>query len=824
MKIHLINFLCYTDSTFDFGKEGLTLISGSSGAGKSSILKGIFFALFGEGNKVQHYGKTSCSVELEFEDSLDRGETLKILRTKRPNHLVINDVYEDAAAQEIINKRFGVTFKTSGYIQQNNLSSFILMSPIDKLGFLEQFSFQDVDLGKIKGRCKRVISETHDELLSTRVQLDMSTKILSEIELGEEVIFPITSSKGGKLSEKNREIAIKNENVKYKNNMTKISRLITDKQIYQDKLVELKLLLTLFDSKKESISHIDSKLEKISRDELGISYIGDEAIELLWKKLQQIINQKELVQLELLYKDNMEKLRSMELVEMETYKKQLDILSENLWKEYDKSEIQTTLEDLKICLRDCENIKNLQSRIEKINITQDIITSEKDTLEKYKYELDKLNKLAKQNKHYNCPECKAKLHLIDEQLILSDVYVEDMSKDEIIDKIAENTEIISTLEKSIILNEQNLSLKLRLVQEIQSIKSQYEEIPEISSLNEDIIYLQEYRATQVINEKKCKEIQNYIDNKIFSNSYKNFQKETEKLYDKLQYLSSSSIMETNYDEDELRNTIFEQKQHKTTLKNLYTTREELNKEKTLYLKTIQEKKQEFIEKFGIQSEYNFDNIRDETETTLLKLTEKNNILESANIVYKNNIELIDKWQNWYNEKKKYDEWSEKCSKLKVKEKEDMNKYSAAMTLKNKILQAESIAIGNIIETINMHSREYLECFFPDYPISVQLQAFKENKKTAAKPCINIMIEYKGMECDINMLSGGELARVVLAYTLALSEIFNTPILLLDECTASLDQELTNVVFDGIRENFKGKLVLIIAHQIIMGTFDKIITL
>ena len=70
MKIHLINFLCYIDSKFDFGKEGLTLISGSSGAGKSSILKGIFFALFGEGNKVQHYGKTSCSVELEFDDPL----------------------------------------------------------------------------------------------------------------------------------------------------------------------------------------------------------------------------------------------------------------------------------------------------------------------------------------------------------------------------------------------------------------------------------------------------------------------------------------------------------------------------------------------------------------------------------------------------------------------------------------------------------------------------------------------------------------------------------------------------------------------------------
>ena len=75
-----------------------------------------------------------------------------------------------------------------------------------------------------------------------------------------------------------------------------------------------------------------------------------------------------------------------------------------------------------------------------------------------------------------------------------------------------------------------------------------------------------------------------------------------------------------------------------------------------------------------------------------------------------------------------------------------------------------------------------------------------------------------------MLSGGELSRIVLAYSLALSEMFNTPLLLLDECTASLDQDLTNVVFDGIRDNFNGKLVLIIAHQVVSGTFDKIITL
>ena len=49
MKITLKNFRCYTDSTFDFGTKGITLLSGISGTGKTSIMLGIHFALFGSG-------------------------------------------------------------------------------------------------------------------------------------------------------------------------------------------------------------------------------------------------------------------------------------------------------------------------------------------------------------------------------------------------------------------------------------------------------------------------------------------------------------------------------------------------------------------------------------------------------------------------------------------------------------------------------------------------------------------------------------------------------------------------------------------------------
>ena len=187
---------------------------------------------------------------------------------------------------------------------------------------------------------------------------------------------------------------------------------------------------------------------------------------------------------------------------------------------------------------------------------------------------------------------------------------------------------------------------------------------------------------------------------------------------------------------------------------------------------------------------------------------------------------VEKIRTWkiYNEKQKaYNNLQRKAQDFKKKEKEARQRYGSVMTLKEKILEAESIAMLHIIETINTHACLYLDVFFPDNPISVQLKPFKTTKKSV-KPSINVCIEYKGMECNLLMLSGGELSRVVLAFTLALAEIFNTPLLLLDECTASLDEEMTTIVISGIRNNFNGKLTLVIAHQVISGTFDNVVSL
>ena len=130
-----------------------------------------------------------------------------------------------------------------------------------------------------------------------------------------------------------------------------------------------------------------------------------------------------------------------------------------------------------------------------------------------------------------------------------------------------------------------------------------------------------------------------------------------------------------------------------------------------------------------------------------------------------NLEQIQKYYEYREEQKKYYDIEKKVQDLQEKEKECRKKYNAACLFKEKIAEAESIAMYSVIESINIHAQMYLEYFFAENPMVVRLLGFKETKK-GGKPQINIEIEYKGNECDLSNLSGGEVSRVVLAFTLA----------------------------------------------------------
>lgn len=109
------------------------------------------------------------------------------------------------------------------------------------------------------------------------------------------------------------------------------------------------------------------------------------------------------------------------------------------------------------------------------------------------------------------------------------------------------------------------------------------------------------------------------------------------------------------------------------------------------------------------------------------------------------------------------------------------------------------------------------------PISVSLKMFKTIKAgKRTKPSVNLHITMDNEEIDPSVISGGEEDRLSIALTLALSKVHNSPLLLMDECFASLpakDREMTinSIVRHGKAQD---RFFFCIAPNSASGWFEK----
>jgi energy-coupling factor transporter ATP-binding protein EcfA2 len=810
MKITLKNFRCYEDAVFNFGEKGIVLLSGPSGAGKSTIFFAVYFALFGTGNKLAMNGKLSCSVLLEFEG-------MTIIRSKKPNRLIVNSIYEDDAGQSIIDKKFGDSFKTTGYISQNARDSFILMSPIEKLGFLEKFAFQDINLSVIKKRCKDLIKERNDNLVKTTSQLEMATLMLEELPEPEKVEFPLKCSKN------NIQKAINNENIRSKNNNTLMKRCKKSIISLQEEIHSLQVLNAHLDTKSESLDLIVDKMSVMSIEESSIEYEGDDRLQEYKKQLSSLIFQRELIILQKRYEDDINRCKIMKEEETRVKQDSMNYIKSSIWKEYTKDECTTTIKEYKQTVKDIEKIEELESEIVKYVVDKTQLSEYIDELNDSKNKLEDkkklFDKLEMQLEIFKCPSCSIQLKFHDDDLKIYDEV--DLCIDEDVDVVNEEIEKlkrhIRKLESSIHISQNKLERHNQISESIRIIREQYEELPELCDIKKDLEYIISYKLSQ---DELCKKLFGMKESSNYSTTILSFEQSILKQKMKIDITNKEDYKyDKTVDEEFIRLKINSQQNNKEKMSRFSREMKNLSSQKVNLENDIKVCTSDHINTYK--------NIRDESE---LKSKLKLNMEELISFNIKNeehnsNIEKIIKYQEYNSVLDTYNSWKTKISKFTKDEVECRKLYGSATLLKDKIVEAESIAMLNIISSINTHTQGYLEAFFPDNPISVKLVPFKETKKgktVKRKPQINLEIEYKGMEADINMLSGGELSRVILSYSLALGEMFNTPMMLLDECTASLDQELTGVVMDGIRDHFPGKLVIIIAHQVVKGQFDKVI--
>jgi ABC-type transport system involved in cytochrome bd biosynthesis fused ATPase/permease subunit len=119
----------------------------------------------------------------------------------------------------------------------------------------------------------------------------------------------------------------------------------------------------------------------------------------------------------------------------------------------------------------------------------------------------------------------------------------------------------------------------------------------------------------------------------------------------------------------------------------------------------------------------------------------------------------------------------------------------------------------------------VEKIFPNESICVEIITKKVVKSTKnVRDELHVQVYKNGMETEFSTLSGGEYDRMTLVFTLILLEMLNTPFVLLDEPTSSLDQATADTVFNFLKTQLADKLVIVIAHQVVAGIFHTSINL
>ena len=823
MKLQLKNFRCYSEKEFNFGSHGLILMSGQSGCGKTSVLMAINFVLYGKGTKLQMFGKKSCKVEFEFQE-------LRVVRTKGPNRLIVldtrhNEEYEDAAAQSVINEKFGSTFDVTAYVKQNALKSFILMSPIEKLGFLEKFAFGDLNLTTIKIKCKNTIRKRNEHLISVSSKLEMAEETFTRIIKPERVRFPLKKKNVKKLKDSDKKKLIEKEEKRYIKAGTIINKTHIKLKILEKEHTDLQVLLTRTDMLRSSVKNTRDKIEDLLEEKKQISYLGDSEIIRCERQLMSLLSQKELRLLKKTLTNDLTRLEEMKESEIEELKVQILSIDNEIWSEYTLDDLIDHINDFKLLLCDVDKIDRLESSLETLTVNETKLLDDKKRLTKSLRKLtekkDNLSRLELQEELYECPSCDAQLRFIRGELTeyTGELIEHNHDLDELKKEIENLQRITQRLQRTIPLRENKLEMHQKICKELKEINSRYEDpLPSRSSAEEDIGYFKDYKRAQKELEKQRKKILKKIEKERFSTSFQTFKESLDRKRSRLKDLKKQAVDTSNIDEEELRVIIETQKRNKEKIQGLNSRIKNLEFEKSMFETKLDTYEDKFTENYTqIRSLVELSDTIQEKKEFLVKLRK---IL----VVREKNKMKLEKYNNYIKEYSIYKEWDTKVKELREDEKISRDRYGAAELLKKKILEAESIAIYNIIRSINSHAQGYLDLFFPVDPICVRLLSFKESKtgNKGKKPQINIQIDYKGMEADLSMLSGGELSRVVLAFTLALAEMFNSPLLMLDECTASLDQDLSGVVFEGIRKNFDDRLVLVIAHQVVSGDFDRVI--
>lgn len=837
MLIKLKNFRCHGSDTiceYTFDESGLILLHGASGSGKSTLLKAIIYALYGKVRKPYSFGAKTCSVTLEFMDMI-------IFRSSSPNRLIVNGL-EDEPAQHFINERIGmnyVEFMLSSYIPQKNNSSLLSMSQSDQIEAIKMLAFKDDTANQLHKKAKLMIKQLNDAITISKSksefaknEVDTLSQNLLKIE------FPL------KLGDSETEQqCIQKYRDRIKTFGTRISELHIEKSTLKKSLSELQStqeqidrLIESRDTLKEQMDSQNSVLSMLKSKLADMPIDIDHSINRLKKYIKCLEKRESIETMENSLKTSLKD-------EISTRRVKISEIDSKLWKrngiEKTKESVQLEIGNLTATIKSWEEyntkkeVYNNVIGILELHDTPDVFDSNA-IIALQKLLVEKVNtittniealrlkktewaiaqdRLKLEKERIPCPNCNAGLRLQNGVLICMDT---------------EGTEHIrpEEIDYQTLINEANTKLWL-LESEKKGIQALYSKIETIGiipnlgeeaddawydSLSKKVKKLNKYVTTHMDLELQRDKLQHELNTESFGVTVKNLRETLAKETCKFKELLQKIDVDASKTRDDLEKELSEFQELKT-IRSIKVS--EISKlEKTI---CELEEKSILIVKQLVSLNHKLSGINRPALVKKLERIEKK--IETATIKQNEDMDIseqVDKYLIYIEQIKKLDEWKTKYEN-EINELSNLeSQLSGFIGLKTLIAKAEVRAENTVIETINEHTRYYLDMFFTEHKMTAIIETSPESKFTN-------LIEYKGNQyTSIGDLSGGEFDRVTLASVCGINNMLNSPILLLDESLASLDSETNTEIISFLKELSENKLILVCSHEAVTGIFDEIV--
>jgi DNA repair exonuclease SbcCD ATPase subunit len=162
----------------------------------------------------------------------------------------------------------------------------------------------------------------------------------------------------------------------------------------------------------------------------------------------------------------------------------------------------------------------------------------------------------------------------------------------------------------------------------------------------------------------------------------------------------------------------------------------------------------------------------------------------------------------------------------AKQKQDAKELYSGCSEIGEIWQKSMLeSLESIIDEINFRATYWLDLLL-DGRVKAELKTTRKLKsKDKEISAINLELTCDGQVLDTlneDDLSGGQFSRLVLAFQLALSDMYNSPILMLDESLQGCDLATQEICISAIKEISDRKLVLMIEHHTQDYFFDEVI--